>query len=256
MAKLVSVVGQKGGCGKTSTLIIMASMLAYEYKKKVLVLDCDTIQQTISKLRELDLQSLERKVEKNENGEEYVTYSDRFIFDEFYVKKQVPAYDLEGCQMSAEGILNKVDAVFDDYDYILLDLPGTLDNRSDYFKIVNNLDVVFLPFSQSLLEYDSQLAIAQFLHENILKRNRLQEMYYFWLKFVPNVRVDTFNTMHDALTQYCPEMKELENKMLSSQGYPIDNNHLRNTLIAPIGPFRKYANIMNTVDEMCKIIMK
>lgn len=256
MAKLVSVIGQKGGCGKTSTLVILASMLAYEYKKKVLVLDCDSIQQTITKQRELDLQALDYRKEKNEKGEETVIYADKFIYDEFFKKKKVKKFDLEGCAMNAKGILDKVESVYEDYDYILLDLPGTLENRKDYFNIVNNLDVIFIPFSQSPYEFDSQLAISQFLQQKVYKKNRLNEMYYFWLKFVPNVRVETFNTMHSALETYCPDMKELTNKMMSSQGYPIDNNHLRNTLIAPIGPFRKYANIKNTVDEMCKILMK
>lgn len=253
---MVSVIGQKGGCGKTSTLVIMASMLAYEYRKKVLVLDCDTIQQTITKQRGLDLQAIEYKVVKDENGAESTIYADKFIYDEFFVKKKVRMYDLEGCKMDAKSILDRAAEVFDDYDYILLDLPGTLENRNDYFKIVNNLDVVFIPFSQSPYEFDSQLAISQFVQKLIYKKNRLQEMYYFWLKFVPNVRIETFNTMHDALAKLCPDLKELNNKMMSSQGYPIDNNHLRNTLIAPIGPFRNYANIRNTVDEMCQILMK
>ncbi|CAI9429288.1 hypothetical protein MSHRCOH1_03670 [Candidatus Ornithobacterium hominis] len=53
--KFVSFATQKGGVGKTSFTILVASLLHYRMGYNVVVFDCDYPQYSISNLREQDL---------------------------------------------------------------------------------------------------------------------------------------------------------------------------------------------------------
>ncbi len=131
MGKAIAIFNQKGGVGKTTTNINLAACLAIE-GKKVLVMDIDPQGNTTSGI------GIRKRTLKH-------TVYDALIDNDFDVKKAIlptntenlfllPAsVDLAGAEVELaqlegrEGRLKRViDAVRDDYDYILVDCPPSL----------------------------------------------------------------------------------------------------------------------------------
>ena len=131
MSKAIAIFNQKGGVGKTTTNINLAACLAYR-GKKVLMVDIDPQGNTTSGI------GIRKRTLKT-------TIYDALIDTGFNVKKAIlptntenlfliPAsVDLAGAEVELaqlegrEGRLKRViDAVREDYDYILVDCPPSL----------------------------------------------------------------------------------------------------------------------------------
>ena len=57
----VAVSNQKGGVGKSTMLITLASLLNYSMGKNVAIVDCDSTQRSLFNLRERDMEMVDRK---------------------------------------------------------------------------------------------------------------------------------------------------------------------------------------------------
>lgn len=57
---LVAMSNQKGGVGKSTITILLASYLYYVKGKNVAVVDCDTLQHSVSHMRKRDMQTVEK----------------------------------------------------------------------------------------------------------------------------------------------------------------------------------------------------
>ena len=55
----VAVSNQKGGVGKSTMLITLASLLNYSMGKNVAIVDCDSTQRSLFNLRERDMEMVE-----------------------------------------------------------------------------------------------------------------------------------------------------------------------------------------------------
>ena len=64
-SKIISCAGEKGGCGKTTINIILATNLFFKHKKSVVLIDMDNPQYSIYKKRKRDLAQL-RSEEKED----------------------------------------------------------------------------------------------------------------------------------------------------------------------------------------------
>lgn len=269
MAKIVSIAAQKGGCGKSSLTIILASVLAYTRRKKVLVLDCDTRQKSIVTARDIDKDSIELKSTGgvDDNGEELCEVRNYNLYKEATRlhkeingplkdtgKKQYP-YPIKGLPLSADDILNTLQEEDDNYDYILLDLPGTIENN-DYFLIVQNLDVLFIPLMVDPLIFNSNFAFAKVIHNSILVDESfpLNKMFYFWSKYDPKSRKAQYAEFDDLVKKELPYMKPMEQKVLETN--TMLNQKMRSTLAAPFGGFEEYGNILACINEMIDCIDK
>ena len=57
----VAVSNQKGGVGKSTMLITLASLLNYSMGKNVAIVDCDSTQRSLFNMRERDMEMLDIK---------------------------------------------------------------------------------------------------------------------------------------------------------------------------------------------------
>lgn len=135
MAKIVTIANTKGGTGKSTVTILLASCISIEEKKRVLVIDCDT-QNSIASLREL---------EADENDKV-----------PFFIESLAPRF--VGDYIRLYG---------DNYDFIFLDLPRMTNYSQDdiIYQLITFCDFLFIPVIAGQLDALSTIAFLDGVKE-------------------------------------------------------------------------------------------
>ena len=210
MGKTIAIANQKGGVGKTTTAINLSACLA-EAGKKVLVIDLDPQGNTTSGLG-IDKESLENTV-----------YD--LILDECSIKEsmnkveEIPGLtvipsdvDLAGAEVELldvdgkEYILkNAVDYVKQDYDYIIIDCPPSLNMLT--INAMTTAESILVPIQ---CEYYALEGISQLITTIDLVKKRLNN------KLKINGVVCT---MYDARTNLSSEVVDTVKENLNATVY-------------------------------------
>lgn len=249
--KIISIASQKGGCGKSTVTIMLASHLAYNMKKKVCIIDADTRQKTIVNQRKRNLESVQTS--KDEEGND--TVADYDVYKKFF-ETNIPAYPVFDCQLGEQLFDQLEKLVQEDFDYIFVDLPGSIENNA-MFSTLNNCDIIFIPFIQDTVDFQSNFDFARVISEIIAKGNdtRISEIYYFWNKD-PQTRSAEKEQMEEYLKMYCPVVKPMTNSI----GYSKSTAHdtCRNTIISPCDKYTNFKsfNLGSFLEEATEIICK
>ena len=173
MGRIIAIANQKGGVGKTTTTINLSACLA-EAGKKVLVIDTDPQGNATSGVG-LEKDSCENTV--------YDLVLDQCSIKEcMYSVEGIPNLtvipsnvDLAGAEIELLGISEKeyilknaVDYVRDDFDYILIDCPPSLNMLT--INAMTTADTVLVPIQ---CEYYALEGISQLIHTIDLVQQRL-----------------------------------------------------------------------------------
>ena len=169
--KIISIVGEKGGVGKTTLNVILASNLHYANSKKVLLLDADNPQYSIYKKRQRELS----------------------LLDASTISEMSP-YPIE--RVTAESIQDTILRYYGLVDYIILDLPGSL--NVEMVKGLLYVEHVFIPFGHDELEIDSTSNFYFTLKNNFLDNEErvLESVNLFFNKY-KLVRKNKFSLLRE-----------------------------------------------------------
>ena len=198
MSRIIAIANQKGGVGKTTTAINLSACLS-EKKKKVLTLDIDPQGNTTSGLG----------VDKN--AVENTVYE--LILDEAEMKEcifpsvmehlsVIPSnINLSGAEIELIGferkeylLKNKLDQIRDDYDYIIIDCPPSLNLLT--INAMTAADSVIVPIQ---CEYYALEGLSQLIHTIDLIKERLN----------PKLEIEgVVFTMYDARTNLSLQVVE------------------------------------------------
>ncbi|MCC7550832.1 MAG: ParA family protein [Methanobacterium sp.] len=129
MAEIISVLNQKGGCGKTTTAVNLSTAIAL-LGKSVLVIDMDPQANATTAFG----------LEKNEENSIYRVLTGQQTLDEAIVATDISGLDMLPSHISLSGaeielskdigfpflLKESMDGILENYDYIILDVPPSL----------------------------------------------------------------------------------------------------------------------------------
>lgn len=172
MGKVISIANQKGGVGKTTTTINLSAALA-EKGKRILIIDIDPQGNTSSGF------GVDKNQKENTVYELILGYS---TIKEAIVHNVIPNLDLIPSNVNLAGaeielidkphkeaiLKNELDFIQEDYDYILIDCPPSLNVLTVNAMVAS--DAVLVPIQ---CEFYALEGLSQLIHTINLVRERL-----------------------------------------------------------------------------------
>ena len=195
--KIISCTGEKGGCGKTTLNIILATNLFHLYGKKVVLIDMDNPQYSVYKKRNRDL------------GQVGST--------------EMPMFPVERATVQTlEPLIKKY---YGTVDFIIVDFPGNL--NEEMVRGLLYVENIFIPFVLDELEIDSTAVFYKTLQRNYLwNENRVLRSVNLFFNRYELVKVNKFNAVRKTLAK--AGMPMMEQVVMERTVY---RERYRNTLI-------------------------
>ena len=210
---VVSFFSAKGGTGKTTFNMSMASFLKYHLGKAVIMLDADTPEYNLynSRVRELDY--------KRKNG----GIDESALYPVWKVLDVTP----EGI----ESLAGKLDALRGSVDYVLIDFPGSCvkDDAIWTFARRGVLDLVVIPVDMDPMVLASALQLAEiFTYTG-------QKVLLFFNKVHGKIPSEKYDAVAELFRSRGFRMSEcrIKNALAMSRDAESGSNYLRSTICFP-----------------------
>ena len=195
----VAISNQKGGVGKSALSVVLASYFHFEKGLNVAIVDCDSPQHSLVRMRERDKKAVS-------NSAYY-----RQLIKQQWNQVQKKAYPIVGSTAVKAREAADAIAASGDYDLIFVDLPGTVESTG-VFRTIVNMDYVLTPTVPDLIVMQSTLSFATTVLDHIKKMENtplLKDIFFFWNKLKKRTNVE-------ILRSYSEVMRELHLTVLDS----------------------------------------
>lgn len=159
---------QKGGAGKTTLTVLVASYLHFVKGYNVAVVDCDYPQHSIVEMRERDL-----KMAMDD------PYYKRMAYEQVQQLKK-KAYPV--IESTPEDAVSKVKELADtDFDFIFFDLPGTV-NNAGVVQTIARMDYIFSPIAADRVVMESTLRFVTVLNDTLVTtgKSNIKGLHLLW----------------------------------------------------------------------------
>jgi len=244
---LVAMSNQKGGVGKSAVTVLLASYLHYVKNKNVAVIDCDTLQHSVSHMRKRDMQAVEKT---DEYKQLMMVQWERIQKKAYTVTESSPA--------DARNKINELLEADSSLDIILVDLPGSLSSEG-VFKTIINMDYVLTPIVADRMIMQSTMSFATAVLDYLKGKQGipLKDFYFFWNKVDRRASTEVYDAYKKIMDRLnlkvfktvLPESRRFD-KELSLKGKPF----FRSTLFPPPAKILKGSCIDDLAEELCETL--
>lgn len=168
-SKYVAFSTQKGGVGKTTLTVLVASYLHYVKGYSVAVVDCDYPQYSILEMRERDLKTV-----MEDDHYKLMAYRQFTTLG----RKAYPV--LSSSPEDAVQVASQL-VETGEFDFIFFDLPGTV-NNADVIRTLSQMDYIFSPVSADRVVLESTLRFAIVLTQQLITtgKAKIKGLYLLW----------------------------------------------------------------------------
>ena len=201
----IALSNQKGGVGKSTMTVLLASYFHYVKGKNVAVIDCDYPQFSIQALRSRDMKNVERS--------EFLQQ----LLCRQYERTGKKAYPV---LTSGPGkVLETADRLSGNSDILFFDLPGTV-NTPGILEAIINMDYVFTPVVQDRMVMQSSLSfvatLRDFIRRSLRERDSavqrlMQRRHPFPLRIEGNL-VDPRHGILQCLALYAERCRHIQER--------------------------------------------
>ena len=179
---------QKGGAGKTTLTVLVASYLHYVKGYNVAVIDCDFPQHSISEMRERDLQmTMDDEYYKLMAYEQFSTLGKK-------------AYEV--IESSPENAMEDAQDVIEELkpDFVFFDLPGTI-NNPQVVKTLSFMDYIIAPISADRVVLESTLQYAITVNDALITpgRAKIKGLYLLWNLVDGREKTELYEVYEDVI---------------------------------------------------------
>lgn len=240
----IALSNQKGGVGKSTMTVLLASYFHYVMGKRVAVVDCDYPQFSIQSLRTRDMQN----VEKSE-------YLQRMLYEQ-HERTGQKTYPV--LTSGPDKVLETALRLTDTCDVVFFDLPGTV-NSPGVLETIINMDYLFTPVVQDRMVMQSSLSFVGTLQDFIRRYPKapLKGIRLFWNKIDGRVSREVYRHYNSifgkiglqTLDTVMPDM-ERYNKEASAGGRLL----FRSTFFPPSEKLLKGSNLDMLAGEIESVI--
>ena len=161
---------QKGGAGKTTLTVLVASYLHYVKGYNVAVVDCDFPQYSIHDMRKRDMKAV------MEDGHYKV-----LAYEQLKRLKKNP-YTIR-CSRAEDAVktAENLVAAQPDLDFVFFDLPGTI-NNADVVQTISQMDYIFTPIIADRVVMESSIKFATVINEQMISTGKsgIKGIYLVW----------------------------------------------------------------------------
>lgn len=216
-------------------------------EKNVAIIDCDTLQHSVSHMRKRDMQTVEKSDE----------YKQLMMAQWERIRKK--AYTIvDSSPAEARNKINELLETNTDLDIILVDLPGSLSSEG-VFKTIINMDYVLTPIVADRMVMQSTMAFATAVLDYLKSKPEipLKDFLFFWNKVDRRASTEVYDAYRkimerlnlSTLKTVLPESRRFD-KELSMQGKLF----FRSTLFPPPARMLKGSGIDELSEELCETL--
>lgn len=246
--KFVAFSTQKGGAGKTTLTVLMASYLHYVKGVSVGVVDCDFPQYSIDEMRRRDFKNIEENKQLC-----------RQAYDQFSrIKKKAYPVVMSRPEDAVETA-KKMLEMENPPEVVFFDLPGTLNNEG-VLKTVAAMDYIFCPAIADRVVMQSSMVFAKAVNDHLITtgKSNIKGLYFVWNMVDGREKTNLYDVYDNVMSELgLTALKTVipDSKRFRREGEKEENRPLfRSTLFPPDKTLIRGSNIRELADEMLGII--
>jgi len=237
---------QKGGAGKTTLTVLVASYLHYVKGYNVAVIDCDFPQHSISEMRERDLQmTMDDEHYKLMAYEQFSTLGKK-------------AYEV--IESSPENAMEDAKEVIEELkpDFVFFDLPGTINNPA-VVKTLSFMDYIIAPISADRVVLESTLQYVITVNDALITpgKAKIKGIHLLWNLVDGREKTELYEVYEDVIEKlgftlfktFLPDSKRFRREQSVSH-----KALFRSTLFPADKALVKGSNLDALVDELLETL--